>query len=277
MEIVCLIDNQKKDPNLESEHGLALWVVNGDFRILFDTGATGKLVENAVKLGVSLEKVDLAIISHGHRDHGGGLESFLKLNPTAPVYMNRGAGKKHIKMDKGSFKDISLDEDVLENYANRIHFLSGPVQLTENLHILTSIKQNHDVPDGNQLLYEVSGTKLVPDNFSHELVMVVEKEDGLVVFTGCSHKGILNILGTVMEHFPDTPLLTVFGGLHLMIPPDDSTIHPVKLEMMAGQLENYPLGRIYTGHCTGTSNYHFLKRIMADRIEYFATGSRVVL
>jgi 7,8-dihydropterin-6-yl-methyl-4-(beta-D-ribofuranosyl)aminobenzene 5'-phosphate synthase len=98
-----------------------------------------------------------------------------------------------------------------------------------------------------------------------------------VVFTGCSHNGILNILDTVVENFPETPIIAVFGGLHLMVPPDEDVVDPVKLEMLAGRLLQYPVGKIYTGHCTGIQAYKFLKSIMGERIEYLATGSKVTI
>lgn len=277
MEVVCLIENQKEDTRLEAEHGLSLFIDDGEEKILFDTGATGKVVDNARLLDVKLEEVDLAIISHGHRDHGGGLESFFQVNPDAPVYMCQGADKKHLRVDADSSKDISLDYHVLGEYAHRIHFLNKSTPLGKNLCILTDIKLRHDIPDGNRLLFEESGSQLVQDNFHHELVMVLKRRDGLVVFTGCSHQGILNILDSVVDNFPDTPLVAVVGGLHLMIPPDDDTVNPEELEILAYRLLKYPIGSIYTGHCTGTRAYHFLKGIMGDRIEYLATGSRIKL
>lgn len=277
MEIVCLVENQKEDSHLESEHGLSLFIDNGHEKILFDTGATDKLVGNASKMGVELEEVDLVVISHGHRDHGGGLKSFFKINRDAPVYMGQGADRKHLRVDAGSSKDIGLDKDILEEYAHRIRFLEGSTRLNENLCILTSIPHTHDVPEGNQLLYEEHDSKLVPDSFRHELIMILEKEGGLLVFTGCSHSGILNILDAVVEYFPDTPILAVFGGLHLMIPPDDSMVNSAEVEMIARKLLEYHIGKIYTGHCTGTQAYHVLKKIMGDGIEYFDTGSKAVL
>ncbi|MDI9437010.1 MAG: MBL fold metallo-hydrolase [Euryarchaeota archaeon] len=277
MEIVCLIDNHLEDSRLASEHGLSVYIDQGKEKILFDTGATGKAVENAMTMDVELEKVELAIISHGHYDHGGGLEAFLEVNRKAQVYMCQGAAKKHFRIDNDVVKDIGLDESVLKKYSERITYLDEFIQLRDDLFLITSIRQVHAVPEGNKFLYEEEGLELVQDSFTHELVMVLKREDGLVVLTGCSHNGILNILDAVVEKFPETPLIAVFGGLHLMIPPDDSVVDPRELDIMARKLMEYPIGRIYTGHCTGIRSYQFLKRIMGDRINYFATGSRVTI
>lgn len=59
--------------------------------MLFDVGPSGHFIGNAAALGIDVSSVDLAVISHGHYDHGGGLRSFLAANSKAVVYMGRGA------------------------------------------------------------------------------------------------------------------------------------------------------------------------------------------
>ena len=56
--------------------------------------------------GVDLAAVDLAVLSHGHYDHGGGLARFLELNSTAPVYLNEHAFEPHYH---GAERYIGLD------------------------------------------------------------------------------------------------------------------------------------------------------------------------
>jgi len=89
MRITCLVEDRARPP-LRGEHGLSLHI-EGDVNILFDTGQSGLLMENAELLGVDLGDVDLAILSHGHYDHGGGLTHFMEINENAEVLTGEGA------------------------------------------------------------------------------------------------------------------------------------------------------------------------------------------
>lgn len=89
MRITCLIENTASDEKFIAEHGLSLYVETDKAKILFDMGQSDAFVSNADKLGINLSDVDLAILSHGHYDHGGGLRKFLDINKNAPVYINR--------------------------------------------------------------------------------------------------------------------------------------------------------------------------------------------
>ena len=82
MKITVLCENVSHAPEIEAEHGLSLFVESEGRRILFDMGQTELFARNATILGVKLSQVELAVLSHGHYDHGGGLESFFRENYT---------------------------------------------------------------------------------------------------------------------------------------------------------------------------------------------------
>ena len=104
MKLKVLSENTTSSEKLGSEHGLSLYIETETHKILFDTGASGLFAENAKKLGVDLTMVDLAVISHGHYDHGGGLKTFLGINNHANIYLHQNAFELHYANRPGGVK-----------------------------------------------------------------------------------------------------------------------------------------------------------------------------
>jgi 7,8-dihydropterin-6-yl-methyl-4-(beta-D-ribofuranosyl)aminobenzene 5'-phosphate synthase len=139
--------------------------------------------------------------------------------------------------------------------------------------------QQYALPKGNRRLFVKRGGTYRRDSFAHELAMVVKEGPEWVVFTGCAHSGILNMVVTVTKQFPEVPIKAVFGGFHLIGLPVLNTMAGSKgqVRSIGEELLNYPIERVYTGHCTGPKAYRVLKEVMAERLESFPTGSEVVL
>jgi 7,8-dihydropterin-6-yl-methyl-4-(beta-D-ribofuranosyl)aminobenzene 5'-phosphate synthase len=68
---------------------------------------------------------------------------------------------------------------------------------------------------------------------------------GLVVFTACSHAGVVNVLKDAGRCFPGVPLHAVMGGLHLSGPTEKIIPDTVQA------LREFNLTTIASGHCTG--------------------------
>ncbi len=87
----------------------------------------------------------------------------------------------------------------------------------------------------------------VPDDFRHEQYLLIEEAGRRILISGCSHKGVVNI----MEWFrPDV----LIGGFHFMKLPTDNV-----LQSYAERLDGYDCD-YYTCHCTGTEQYEYMKR-----------------
>ena len=106
MKITALVENTCESGKYSVEHGLSLYIETDKHKILFDMGQTELFCENAKKLGVDLGKVDFAVLSHGHYDHGGGLAKFMEINKKAPIYIHEKAFGEHYN---GTEKYIGLD------------------------------------------------------------------------------------------------------------------------------------------------------------------------
>jgi len=237
--VTTLIENRKINDveGIVTENGLSLYIERHGQTILFDTGSSDNFIHNAEKLGVDIKSVDIAVISHGHLDHAGGLPYFLGANDKAIVHMSKNA-------EKGlEFKDLLLKTK--EEYPNRIQSIDVFTEIAKDTYILTCIDD--------------------------EIVLVLLDKNGLVLFTGCSHSGILNIIEAVIKKFPNIFIKAVFGGFHL------SGLSSQEVERIGRRMYNYPIVKIYTGHCTGIKAYLILKSVLGVKLEYLATGSKIYL
>ena len=251
MKLITLMENTSCREDLCFEHGLSLYLETGDHKILFDAGQSGAFAENAKKLGVDLEKVDFAVLSHGHYDHSGGLGRFLERNETAPVYVSKWAFEPHWESD-GRY--VGVDQTLKEN--RRIRYVAAETSLAEGI---TLYRLERGPMDTAGLLVEEDGVRK-PDDFRHEQYLLLEENGKRILISGCSHKGILNIMDAFR---PDV----LVGGFHFMKMEDKGF-----LKSAAEKLLEYDTV-YYTGHCTGLKQYEYLKTIMGDRLHYISTGT----
>ena len=260
MKIVTLVENTSQSEDLLPEHGLSLYIETLDRKILFDTGASGSFANNAQKLGIDLAQVDLVILSHGHDDHTGGLTRFFELNDHAPVYLHRKAGEPHYNME-----DTFIG--ILPGLLNhpRLRFVEEPLELGQGVSLYAWENRKGVAPVDTAGLKVLREGNLIPDDFSHEIYLLVEESGKRVLFSGCSHRGILNIADWFR---PDV----LVGGFHFFLQAPDGEV----VKGAARTLLEHPTV-YYTCHCTGIAQYETMRSIMADRLRYLCTGTIVTI
>jgi 7,8-dihydropterin-6-yl-methyl-4-(beta-D-ribofuranosyl)aminobenzene 5'-phosphate synthase len=278
MRITTLIENRPSDTDarLAAEWGLSLHISCSCRNILFDTGASGAFAGNAGHLGIDIASVDAAILSHHHYDHGGGLRRFLELNTTATVY--RGPAPRGECCGKifGCFKKpVGLDKQLVHQYPDRFTTLRAPAEILPGVFLFPHILQNRPRPAGNKHLFVETDQAFTSDDFAHEIIMVIRENGRLIIFTGCAHNGILNMVDTVAAAFKGDPIKAVVGGFHLMALPRFNIMAESKhdVETLARSLLEYPVESVYTGHCTGGKAFRILKAVMGNGISDIRTGS----
>ena len=263
MKITVLIENRTNDDRLAAEHGLSLYIETSRGTILFDTGQTGKFADNADLLGADLNRVDFAVLSHGHYDHGGGLFRFLERNAEAAVYVNENAFGRHLNR-KGDC--IGLDPRLRES--GRIVLTGDDYRIRGGVSLYTCNGAELKYPIDSAGLSVESRGRTAPDTFRHEHYLLIEETGKRFLISGCSHKGILNLAA---RFEPDV----LIGGFHFKDigtdPEGRDRLNRAALELLSYRTV------YYTGHCTGTEQFALMKRIMKDRLEYIATGCRLEL
>ena len=259
MKITCLLENTSALPNILPQHGLSLWLETKNHRILFDMGQTDLFARNADQLGIDLATADIAVLSHGHYDHGGGLDHFLKINTNAPVHLSKHAFGEYYN---GEAKYIGLDT-ALQGHPRLIP-TDGQTTLARGL---TLYSCNH-LPRPNSLgcfglTQRDADGNLTDDPFLHEQYLLIEEDGKRILVSGCSHKGILDI---VQWFTPDL----LIGGFHVSKMPLDQSLLRV-VQALNQQKTTY-----YTCHCTGQEQYAFMKQSMKN-LHYLSGGQTITV
>ncbi|MBZ9687439.1 MBL fold metallo-hydrolase [Clostridium estertheticum] len=263
MKVITLFENRTISKEYKCKHGLSLYIETSHHKILFDTGTDQSFAHNAGKLGVNLEDIDIAVISHGHYDHGGGLETFLKLNSKAKIYIGRGAFDNHLVKVFGIIKyNIGLKKELINN--NRFVFVDGLMKIDDKLTLFGDIKGNKLLPKGNdKLLKEFSNKSIKKDDFDHEISLLINHNNKYSLFCGCAHKGIVNIIERTRDII-DSDLNTVIGGFHLMRMNIKNPDSKVFLNDLSANLISSNVDKYYTCHCTGEQAYSYLCNTMSN-------------
>ncbi len=298
MEIITLIENDSCDVRLTEEFGLSLLVRCPAGNLLFDMGKSAQFSHNAEILEENLTEVDCAVISHAHYDHGGGLAAFAQNNISAPIYIGREADGEYLadkrakihtalhplippvlKSSPFFFRYVGLDDAVLKQYAERIVVVENTIEILKDVYLLPSVEQGIPLALGNKFLWKKKDNTLLQDSFDHELIMVIRESGGLIVFTGCGHRGILNMLSTVNRLFPGEKIKAVIGGFHLALQPGKPQIAGSEEDIIAIAQKFDQLGveKVISGHCTGEDACTILQDQLGDRFDRFSTGSRHVI
>ena len=255
MKLTVLTENTACRDALIAEHGLSLYLEAAGKKVLLDMGQTDAFAHNAEKLGIDLSQVDVAILSHGHYDHGGGLEAFLKINGKAPVYIHETAFGQHYN---GTEKYIGL-QAALQNHPRLIP-VTGSLEIAPGLKLFDCNHLNWKFESWG--LNQKREDSFAADDFRHEMYLQITEGEKRILLSGCSHKGITNIV----RHFQPDALV---GGFHLNKQEDFQALHSIATELLKN------CGLCYTGHCTGEKQYRYLKEVMGQRLQPLSTGATI--
>lgn len=229
VSITTIYDNYLPSKNLEEAKSLGLkndWgfsclINTGNEKILFDTGADGKiLIENMKKLNINPESINLVVISHDHYDHYGGLSDFLEQNNKVKVYIP---------------SSLHRTREVAKNAGAEIFETDNPTKITENAYTTGRL-----------------GTTI------EEQSLVIKTKKGLVIITGCSHPGIINIIESVKKQFVHEKIHLVLGGFHLF------QKNVSELENIVNSFRELEVQKVAPCHCSGDQARKLFKEEYGD-------------
>lgn len=271
VNIIALVENTTSSPALQCKHGLCLYIETGKHKILFDLGPDDTFAKNAQKLGIDLSQIDTVIISHGHKDHGGGLKAFMELNSNAKIYIRKAAFDPHyIKLQKIPFP-VSLDKRL--SGSERFVFTDDSQVIDDELAVFSNVKSRAFHSSSNDVLFAKTAHGLTRDCFDHEQNLILTSGSQRILISGCSHSGIVNIQNEA-ERMAGSKMSYVIGGFHLFNPPTNQSESKELIDRIAGALsQNQTV--YYTCHCTGLKVYEQMKTTLNDNLHYLSTGAQL--
>lgn len=275
MKIVTLLENTSRRPGLAAARGLSIYVETAAHRILFDMGPDASFLDNARALGVDLAAVDLAVLSHGHSDHGGGLTDFCEVNSRAKIYLRREALGAYYAVLPGQEPHYVGLPRLLATLSERFVFTGEREKLGEGLTLFSGVEDDPSLRAAAPKLRERTRAGFRPDGFAHEQHLIVEENGRAALLAGCGHLGIVNTLRAAERLLGRRPDV-VFGGFHLFELPPDA---PESEALMAATAAELQKGTTvyYTGHCTGDWAYERLKEALGERLRPMNCGASAEL
>ena len=264
---------------LVAEHGFSALVrfeKDGRERtLLFDTGVspTG-MVENMRRLGLSLQDVEVIVLSHGHWDHVTGMEGVTRALGRAglPVMIHPEFwSRRRIRFPGLDPAELpSTSRSALEGAGFEIveerqpsFLLDGSVLITGEVDRTTAFEtgfQGHDAfRDGDW-----EPDPLILD----DQALVVRLPEGLVVLSGCGHAGIVNTVRYAQKLTGERQIAAVIGGFHLSGPMFEPIIGPT-----IAAFDELSAGLLVPAHCTGWKAVHQLARALPDAFVQPAVGT----
>lgn len=249
MKITVLTENTVSRRGLFAEHGLSVLVETGEKRILFDTGQSGVYVHNAEQLGISLEGLDAIVLSHGHYDHTGGLAEFPG-DVSCPVYLSGKALEDKWCLSGNGNENrcigVPWREDAQELERLPLVFTWEQEEIFPGIYLLGQIPAAVPSEMGEKPFRILQNGRFLPDTMEDEQLLVIRTPQGLAVFAGCAHPGILSCVEKVKRTFPGEKLFSLLAGMHLRGCPQERVEATIKGLKEAGFTYLIPL------HCTGT-------------------------
>ncbi|KAF5380524.1 hypothetical protein D9615_004511 [Tricholomella constricta] len=231
---------------------------------LFDTGPDNQsLVRNVLAMKIPVDKIERVITSHWHRDHTGGLLSFLNLrkpgnpcmvdvHPDRPLARGIAPGPNFDKVTctlppDPTFELIEKAGGIVVKSSERHPVAGNTVWVSGEIPRVTPFETG--MLGGMRWYEEAGGKWLKEQHIMDERYAAIDVAGkGLVIFSACSHAGIVNVVKDAIAVF-SRPVYMIIGGLHLAGPEFSPRVPPT-VEFLSNQLRPSPT-YVLPMHCSG--------------------------
>ena len=247
-------------------------------RILVDVGQNSDaLLSNMQTMGISPSIINAIVLTHCHYDHTRGIARML-----------REIGKKDVQVI--AHPSIFRLHFVTQPYPRHVGIMPGdskveiekaggslvltkdPFVLMPGIMTTGEVKRRTEFEEVRIELKTIENGMVVDDSMLDDISVIANVRDkGLVIVTGCSHAGIINIVSQAIEVADNNKIEGIIGGLHLIDASDTVTRRTVD------EFSKLNVAWISAGHCTGFKGQVELHLTFGERFSPLHTGMQFEL
>lgn len=277
IDIFVLMDNETESDQLQKEEGLSILIrahyPEGDIDILFDTSITGeKVLSNIEKMNLDLSNTYYIVLSHKHFDHTGGLLEILKAKDDwIPIMHGKNFFRPSVAVEPYLMhitKMPFLREKIVE-LKGMLTPIWRPIEFAPGIFVSGQIPLVTDFEAPIPPLYRMIPPEMVQDEIEEELSLVINLGEELVTISGCSHRGIVNIVRNSVSVTGIPRVRAIVGGLHLV------AVSKERIARTVEELAKLKVKEFYIGHCTGREAIEQFRSAFGDAIHRTHSGMHV--
>lgn len=276
--VPCKSASHGKPAPLWAEHGLSLLIEAEHeglvHRILFDTGFTDDGVpHNLNRLGIDTKGIDFIVVSHGHPDHTAAVPGVLRsAGKKIPVITHPDAFLKRYLVFPNGDRVLSntFDKTIITSSGGEAVLTSKDTELAPGVIATGEINMINDFEQHFPLAYYEKEGELTKDLFHDEKSLVIHlKNAGIVVLSGCSHRGIINTVNYAKKLTGIDEVYAVIGGFHLT-----GTTSMERVTRTVAEMKKIRPRFVIPTHCTGWRAINLFAEEMKDSFLLNAVGTK---